>query len=62
MWFVSILKCSDNSYYTGCTSNLNNRLNRHNEGKVHYTKDKLPIVLTTYFAFSEKFKAYQFEK
>jgi len=55
-------KMSDNSYYTGCTNNLENRLERHSKGQVHYTKDKLPIELITYIAFSEKYKAYNFEK
>jgi putative endonuclease len=62
MHFVYILKCSDETFYTGCTSNLNNRLSRHNKGQVHYTKDKLPFELITYIAFSGKHKAYQFEK
>jgi len=33
MYFVYILKCSDNSYYTGSTNNLQRRLNEHNTGK-----------------------------
>lgn len=62
MWYVYILKCSDDSYYTGCTGNLKKRLNQHSEANVHYTKDKLPIELVTYIAFNDKYKAYQFEK
>jgi len=62
MWYVYILKCSDNSYYTGCTSNLKERLTRHNKGQVNYTKDKLPFELITYTAFQDKYKAFAFEK
>ena len=62
MHYVYILKCSDNSFYTGCTSNLEARLERHNKDQVHYTKDKLPVEIVTYIAFSDKTKAYQFEK
>ena len=62
MWYVYILKCSDNSYYTGCTNNLKERLVRHNKGQVHYTKDKLPPELLTYTAFRDKYKAFAFEK
>ena len=62
MHYVYILKCSDNSYYTGCTNNLENRLEKHNNKQVHYTKDKLPFELITYIAFSDKYKAYNFEK
>ena len=62
MWYVYILKCSDDTYYTGCTNNLENLLERHFRGEVHYTKDKLPVQLITYIAFSDKYKAYDFEK
>ena len=30
--FVYILKCSDKSYYTGITNNINKRLIEHNNG------------------------------
>ena len=62
MWYVYILKCSDNSYYTGCTNNLKERLSRHNKGQIHYTKDKFPLELITYTAFRDKYKAFAFEK
>lgn len=62
MHYVYLLRCTDNSIYTGCTSNLSDRIERHNKGYVHYTKDKLPVLLITYIAFEEKHKAYQFEK
>ena len=62
MWFVYILKCSDFSYYTGCTNSLTDRIIRHNKGEIHYTKDKLPVELITYITFTNKYKAYEFEK
>jgi putative endonuclease len=62
MHYVYILKCSNNSFYTGCTNNLDNRIEKHNKGQVHYTKDKLPVELVTYIAFHDKYKAYEFEK
>ena len=62
MWHVYILKCTDGSYYTGCTNNIEDRLMRHNKGQIHFTKDKLPVELITYIAFSDKYKAYEFEK
>ena len=62
MWTVYILKCSDGTYYTGCTNNIEDRLIRHGKGMVHYTKDKLPVVLITQIIFNEKHKAYDFEK
>lgn len=62
MHFVYLLKCNDYSIYTGCTSNLETRIIRHNRGEVHYTKDRLPLDLITFIAFKEKHKAYFFER
>ena len=62
MHTVYILLCSDNNYYTGCTSNLENRLKRHRNGQVDSTKYRLPVELETYIVFSDKYKAYNFEK
>ncbi len=62
MEYVYILKCSDNTYYTGHTADLEERLNRHNKGENIYTKARRPVVLITYLAFSDKYKAISFEK
>ncbi len=62
MWYVYILKCNDGTYYTGCTNNINERLERNIKGQVHYTKNKLPVELITYIAFPNKYKAFDFEK
>jgi predicted GIY-YIG superfamily endonuclease len=62
MWFVYILKCSDNTYYTGCSSDLDDRLKRHAKRENNYTKDRLPVTLIYYSAFQDKYKAYEFEK
>jgi putative endonuclease len=62
MWFVYILKCSDGHFYTGCTENLDERLGRHNAGYVPATKGRLPVALITYIAFSDKYKAFEFER
>jgi predicted GIY-YIG superfamily endonuclease len=45
MQFVYILKCVDSTYYTGCASDLEARLERHNHGYVEYTKTRLPVEL-----------------
>jgi putative endonuclease len=34
MFTVYILKCSDNTYYVGCTNDMNDRLSRHQKGQV----------------------------
>lgn len=41
-----ILKCSDNSYYVGSTTNLTLRIEEHNHGEgAEYTKRRLPVEL-----------------
>jgi predicted GIY-YIG superfamily endonuclease len=62
MWYVYILKCADEKHYYGCTSDLKQRLERHKKGQVEFTKSRLPVELITYIAFSDKYKAYNFEK
>lgn len=62
MDYVYLLKCVDNRTYVGCTDNLKVRIERHKKGYVPATKDRLPIKLITYFAFSNKYTAFNFEK
>lgn len=62
MHAVYILKCADNTHYVGCTSNLENRLVRHNRKEVHYTKSRLPFKVVLTINFPDKYKAYAFEK
>lgn len=46
-YYVYILRCSDNTYYTGCTNNLDRRINQHNNSKkgAKYTKLRRPVEL-----------------
>ena len=62
MWSVYIFKCCDGTFYTGCTGNLDERMNDHNNGKINYTSTRLPFELKTYIVFSDKYKAFNFEK
>jgi len=62
MYYVYILKCSDNKPYTGCTDNLKERIERHTKGHVSATKERRPLELTNYIAFKDKYKAFNFEK
>lgn len=44
IWTLYILKCRDNSLYTGITTDLDRRLKLHNEGKASkYTRAKRPV-------------------
>ena len=61
-WAVYIIKCSDDSHYVGCTSNLEERLKRHHKKQVPSTKYRVPVTLITSIQFNDKHKAYQFEK
>ena len=40
-----IRSLKDNTYYVGSTNNLENRIDRHNQGRVTYTKAKRPWKL-----------------
>jgi len=62
MFYVYILECCNNRPYIGCTNNLRERIERHNNGYVIATKSLLPIKLISYFAFSNKYTAFNFEK
>jgi putative endonuclease len=45
-WFLYIAKCSDNSLYTGITTDISRRLKTHNSKKgAFYTKNKTPVKL-----------------
>ena len=61
-WYVYILKCHDDATYVGCSSNLRQRLEAHNNGQVFSTKNKLPVELIVAISFKNKHKAYAFEK
>jgi len=46
LWLVYIVHCADGTLYTGCTNNLEQRLQTHNAGKgAHYTKGRGPVEL-----------------
>ncbi len=46
MSYVYILKCNDNTYYTGWTKDLSHRLKMHNLGRgAKYTRARLPVAL-----------------
>ena len=62
MNYTYILKCNDNTLYTGWTNNLEKRLKTHNEGKgSKYTRSRLPVVLVYYEEFETKEEAMQRE-
>lgn len=62
--FVYILKCSDCTYYTGITSNLEKRFEEHVSGKDphSYTFKKRPVELVFYAEFTDINLAIEKEK
>ncbi len=62
MFYVYILMCADRKTYLGCTENLKDRFLRHKKGFVPATRSRLPVKLESYFAFSDKYTAFNFEK
>ena len=45
-FYIYILSCSDGSYYTGHTDNLEKRMAEHQSGKCDgYTSTRLPVQL-----------------
>ncbi|WP_147589611.1 GIY-YIG nuclease family protein [Clostridium paraputrificum] len=55
MNYVYILKCGDDSLYTGWTNNLEKRFKDHCSGRgAKYTKGRGPLVLVYYEEFEDK--------
>ena len=53
-----ILKCKDNSLYTGWTNDITHRLKMHNEGKgAKYTRGRGPVELVYLEEFETKQEA-----
>jgi putative endonuclease len=62
--YVYILKCSDGTYYTGFTSNLEQRFMEHQAGKHRdsYTYSRRPLTLEFYQEFVDPNQAIMVEK
>lgn len=58
MHYTYMLKCKDNTYYTGYTNDLEKRLKAHNDGKgAKYTKGRGPVELVYYEEYEDKTSA-----
>jgi putative endonuclease len=57
-WFLYILKCSDESLYTGITNNLEKRVAVHNAKKgAKSLKGKLPVELVYFEEYNNRSEA-----
>ena len=63
-YFVYIVECSDTSYYTGVTNDLDRRIWEHNSGEnqLSYTFKRRPVSLKFSQWFQDINQAIEFEK
>ena len=62
MNYTYIVKCSDETYYTGWTNNLEKRIQTHNAGKgAKYTRVRTPVTLLYAKEFATKQEAMKAE-
>ena len=69
-WQVYLLRCSDNSLYCGTTTDLERRVQEHNQGVgSRYTKSRLPVrmvwsslELSKSVAFREEYRIKRMSK
>ena len=61
--YTYILKCTDGSFYTGSTKNIEQRFYQHQQGEgANHTKKRLPVKLVFVEEFERIDEAYQREK
>lgn len=59
-YFVYIVRCSDNSLYTGIATNLEKRIKEHNgqlKGGARYTRGKGPVILKHFEKYNTRSQA-----
>ena len=62
-YYAYMLRCKDNSIYSGYTEDLNKRIETHNKGKgAKYTRARLPVKLEYFEEFEDKKEALKRER
>ena len=63
-YYVYILKCNDDSYYTGVSNNMEKRLSEHNsdDSATSYTSKRKPVELVYCQQFNDIKQAIELEK
>lgn len=63
-WFVYMLECSDTSLYTGITTDLERRINEHNNSTrgAKYTKTRRPVHMVYFELADDRSKASKRER
>lgn len=63
MPYMYIVECSDGTFYTGSTKDLERRLSEHQSGKgAKYTRARLPVKLLYYEVYPSVGDAFRREK
>jgi len=62
-WFLYVLRCSDDTLYTGITTDVSRRLNEHNTGSrgAKYTSARRPVELVCWIDFKDRSSAQKAE-
>lgn len=55
-WYVYMVRCADNSLYTGITTELTRRIEEHNNGVsgAKYTRGRRPVELVWFEAVEDR--------
>lgn len=60
--YMYVVRCADQTLYTGYTTDLERRINAHNKGKgAKYTKTRRPVTLIYSESFDSKSEAMKAE-
>jgi putative endonuclease len=60
--YVYVVECSDDTYYTGYTTDVERRVAEHNDGEgARYTRGRRPVTLVHVEAFESQSRAMQRE-
>lgn len=58
MNYTYIVRCADDTFYTGWTNDIEKRLQAHNSGGgAKYTRSRLPVTLVYYESYETKEEA-----
>lgn len=63
-WFVYMIECSDNSLYTGITTDLDRRIDEHNSSSkgAKYTHVRRPVYLAYFETYDNRSSASKRER
>ena len=58
-WYMYVVRCSDDTLYTGVTNDVTRRVNDHNHSKrgAKYTKARRPVSLEGFQSFASQSEA-----